>query len=155
MLKVSWIYLIHNILLVNVFLLITKSIFCYKVTIKRSLVFITWMQICFIISDFIVQPFLSLEYKYIVICIGFFIGFMLILKFNIISTFIVMGVIVMINTFLTNINIILMLLFYDKNYGNALDNNFFQYTSLILLFYIFYFILKYFKVKILEISIYN
>ncbi len=61
----------------------------------------------------------------------------------------------MINTFLTNINIILMLLFYDKNYGNALDNNFFQYTSLILLFYIFYFILKYFKVKILEISIYN
>jgi hypothetical protein len=60
-----------------------------------------------------------------------------------------------INGIATNLNIFTLLLTQYGSYGLALESDFYQYTSLVMVMMMIYIVLKTFNIRILDISRYN
>lgn len=155
MLAVSWIYMVHNIMVVTMTVGMIKQLFYIKMVLSKVIMFVIWMQLVFIFNDFVIQANFPLEFKYPTILVGFSIGFYFILNFPLIATVMVMIVNLAVNALATNLNIFTLLLTQFSSYGVALANDFTQYTSLVMMTVMIYLIIKTFDVRILDISRYS
>ncbi len=155
MIRFGLIYFIHGLVLIVLSLEITKQLFTLKTTKASYGSFIIWMLAIFLINDFYIEQNYNLEYKYIVMIIAYFIGYYKILKLNFISSVLVQITSVSINGIITNINIWILLLLRFKCYQEALEHNFIQYTSLLITIALFFYIIKLFDIKLIEVSKYK
>lgn len=155
MLLVSWIYMIHNLIITFLTLEILRQLFFIKVSRRQKVAYIVWMQIMFIINDFVIQTNFELQYKYIFLFLAFVSGFLFILRLPLVASVLVMIMNLIINGLSTNLNIFILLLTQFDSYGLALESDFIQYTSLVMVTVMFYLVLKTFNVRILDISRYN
>lgn len=155
MLAISWMYMIHNLIMTYIAVGILKQLFFIKTDYIRNLKFVAWIQLVFIFNDFVVQEIFPLEYKYICIFIGFSLGIRFILKLPTIATVLVMILNLTINGIATNINIMTLVMVQFNSYGIALEHDFVQYTSLVMVTLMQFLIIKTFNIRILDISRYN
>jgi len=155
MLAVSWIYTIHNLIITYLTLAILRQLFYIKRNKKQTIPYVIWMQMVFIFNDFFIQVHLPLEFKYLNLFIGFTFGFIVFLRLPIVSTTLFMIVNLAINGIATNFNIFTLLLTQFDSYGLALESDFIQYTSLVMVTLMVFMILKTFNIRILDISRYN
>ncbi|MBI9013629.1 MAG: hypothetical protein JEZ08_15455 [Clostridiales bacterium] len=155
MLAVSWIYTIHNLIITYLTLGILRQLFYIKRNKIQTISYVLWMQAVFIFNDFFIQAHLPLEFKYLSLFVGFTFGFIVFLKLPIVSTTLFMIVNLAINGIATNFNIVALLLTQFDSYGLALESDFIQYTSLVMVTLMVFMILKTFDVRILDISRYN
>lgn len=155
MLAVGWIYMIHNLVMTYISLGILKQLFYIRTGFTTSLVYVLWIQVVFIFNDFVIEAVFPLEYKYITILIGFAIAFYFILELSLVASSLVMVINLSINGIATNLNIFTLLLNQFKSYGLALESDFIQYSSLVMVTGMVFMILKTFDTRILDISKYN
>lgn len=155
MLAVSWFYTIHNLIITYLTLGILRQLFYIKRNNMQTISYIIWMQVVFVFNDFFIQAYLPLEFKYINILVGFTIGFLVFLRLSMVSTTLLVIVNLAINGIATNLNICTLLFTQFDNYGLALESDFVQYTSLVMVTLMVFMILKTFNVRILDISRYN
>lgn len=155
MLLVSWIYMIHNLIITFLTLEILRQLFFIKVSRRQKVAYVVWMQIMFIINDFVIQTNFDLQYKYIFLFFAFVSGFLFILRLPLVASVLVMIMNLIINGLSTNLNIFILLLTQFESYGLALESDFTQYTSLVMVTVMFYLVLKTFNIRILDISRYN
>lgn len=155
MLATSWIYFAHNLIITYITLGILNQLFYIRVDKTRNVLYVIWMQLFFIVNDFVIQVYLPLEYKYPFIFIGFIVGFLVFLRLPIVASMLFMIINLAVNGIATNLNIFTLLINQFTSYGLALENDFYQYTSLVMVMMMMYMILKTFNVRILDISRYN
>lgn len=155
MLAISWIYIIHDIILAYISLKISQQLFSLKFTLLNAIYFVFFMQVVFIFNDFIIEPNFELQFKYIIILIGFYTAYLMFVKMHFVSALLIMLCNLAVNGVSTNLNIQVLLLARFNSYGAALENDFLQYSSLILVMIFFYLILRLFKFQIVDISRYN
>ena len=155
MLAVSWLFIIHNVCITCIFVGIMKQLFYIKLSMKKSIIFVVWIQVVFIFNDFVIEALYPLEYKYLAIFIGFVLAFAFIIKMSKVSSVLVMTICLTINGIVTNINILALLLNQFESYGLAIEDDFIQYTSLVMITCMFYMVSKTFNIRILDISKYN
>lgn len=155
MLAISWVYAIHNLIITYLTLGILRQLFYIRRKFKQTLTYVLWMQLVFLFNDFYIQVHLPLEFKYLVIFIGFIVGFIVFLKLPIVSTTLFIIINLAVNGIATNFNIFALLLNQFDSYGQALESDFIQYTSLVMVTLIIYMILKTFDFRILDISRYD
>lgn len=155
MLRISWIYTIHNLVITYLTLGIIKQLFLIKSKIKQIVFYVLWMQMVFIFNDFVIEVNFPLQYKYIMLFFGFSFGFKYILKLSFVASTLVMIVNLTVNGIATNLNIFALLLNQFDSYGIALEHDFIQYSSLVMMTTMLYLMLKTFNVRILEISKYD
>lgn len=155
MLVNSWIYIIHNLSLGYISLGIMKQLFYIRTTLKTTAIYIIWIQLVFIFSDFFIESNFKFEYKYLAIFFGFTIAFIFILKLSMVGGLIVMAINLAINGVATNFNIFLLLLNQFETYGDALQSDFIQYTSLVMVTSMVYMVIKTFNIRALDISKYS
>ena len=155
MLAISWIYTIHNLIITYLTLGILNQLFYIRITKLQTILYVLWMQGVFVFNDFVIQAQFPLEYKYPVIFIGFTLGFLVFLRLTLVSSMLLMIINLSVNGMATNLNIFTLLLTQFKSYGIALENDFYQYTSLVMVILMMFMILKTFNIRILDISRYN
>lgn len=155
MLRVSWIYMIHNLIVTALSIGIISQLFYIRVPYKKITLFVLWIQVVFIFNDFVVEPRFALSWKYPVIFIGFYVGFLFLMRISFVSSTLLIISNLIINGTATNINIFVLLLTQYDNYGHALAQNFVQYTSLVMVMSMLYMLIKAFNVRLLDISRYD
>lgn len=155
MLAVSWIYMVHNLSVTYISLGILKQLFYIRTSHKMTLSYMVWMQVVFIFNDFAIEANFPLEYKYITIFVGFTLAFIFILKLSIIGSSLVMVINLTINGVATNMNIFTLLLNQFESYGLALESDFIQYTSLVMVTSMIFMVLKTFNIRVLDVTKYN
>lgn len=155
MLRVSWIFMIHNLIVTALSIGIISQLFYIKVPAKRIVLFVIWIQVVFIFNDFTIEPYFALEWKYLVIFIGFYLGFFSFMHLSFLSSTLLMIANLIINGLATNLNIFALLLTQYDSYGVALASDFVQYTSLVMVFCMMYMIIKAFNLRLLDISRYD
>lgn len=155
MLAVSWIYTIHNLIITYLTLGILRQLFYIRKQFSQTISYVIWMQLVFIFNDFVIQAHFPLEFKYLNLFVGFVIGFLLFLKLPLVSTTLFMIINLAVNGIATNFNIFALLLNQFSSYGLALESDFIQYTSLVMVTLMIFMILKTFNLRILDISRYN
>ncbi len=155
MLAVSWIYMIHNLSVTYISLGILKQLFYIRTTRKSTMVYVAFIQLVFIFNDFVIEANFPLEYKYLTIFAGFLLAFIFILKLSIIASSLVMVINLTVNGLATNINILALLLRQFDSYGLALESDFIQYTSLVMVTCMFYMVLRTFNTRVLDVTKYH
>ncbi|MCH4887138.1 hypothetical protein EZV73_06130 [Acidaminobacter sp. JC074] len=155
MLAVHWVFGIHNLIITYLTVSILKQLFYIKVEQKMVMAYVLWMQLVFVFNDFVIQVHLPLEYKYPFLFLGFLVGFLIFLKLPLTSSVLIIIVNMAINSLATNVNIFTLLIHQFKSYGLALENDFYQYTTLVMVMMMIYIVLRTFDVRILDISRYN
>lgn len=155
MLSVSWIYGIHNLIVTYLTINILNQLFYIKVNKTRNIMYVLWIQLVFLFNDFVVQVHLPLEYKYLNIFVGFTIGFLVFLRLPPVASTLFMIINLTINGIATNLNMFTLMLTQYGSYGQALESDFYQYTSLVMVMMMIYIVLKTFNIRILDISRYN
>lgn len=155
MLGVSWFYFIHNLVITYLTIAILNQLFYIRVDKKQMTLYMIWMQLIFIFNDFVIQLHFPLEYKYLCIFSGFTIGFMVFLKLPLVSSMLFMVVNLAVNGLATNINILTLLINQFQNYAEALKNDFYQYTALVMVMLMIFIVIKSFNMRMLDISRYN
>jgi len=147
--------MIHNVCITYISLEIIKQLFYVKTTAKQTLLYLTWIQIVFIFNDYVIQTNFDLQYKYLTIFVGFVIAFVYIIKLSKVASVLVMVISLTINGMATNLNILALTLNQFSSYGEALEHDFIQYTSLVMVTGMIYMVMKTFNVRVLDVSKYN
>jgi hypothetical protein len=155
MLAVSWIYMIHNLLMTYLSLEIIRQLFYIRIGTKVKFIFVLWIQVVFIFNDFVIEANYPLEYKYLTIFIGFLMAYFVVLKMSIVASGIILVINLAVNGIATNLNIFVLLLNQFDSYGLALESDFIQYSSLVMVVGMVFMTLKTFNVRILDISKYQ
>lgn len=155
MLRISWIFIIHDLIVTLIPIGMLTQLFYIKTTAKQVLTFVVWMQVLFLFNDFFVEVYFSLEWKYLIIFMGFFLGFWLVMRLSFLSTLLVMIMNLVVNGIATNLNIFALLLNQFRSYGLALESDFIQYTSLVMVQCMLYMIIKTFNLRFVDISRYD
>lgn len=155
MLTVSWIFFIHNMIVTIIPIGILSQLFFIKIKWRTFVMFVLWIQLVFIFNDYVIQPRYSLQWKYPVIFAGFFLGFYVFVRLKFLSTLMVMIVNLIVNGIATNMNMMLLLMTQYDSYGQALDGDFIQYTSLVMVMIMVYILIKTFDIRFVDISRYD
>ncbi|MBN2795461.1 MAG: hypothetical protein JXR88_08660 [Clostridia bacterium] len=128
-----WIYAhpsqyLYDILVMLMMVLMGKQLFNLTMTWKQVVAFVSFMMIFYQINFLFVERLVGKGPKYVVLYLGLFIAYMLIIKLNWLSALVTILTMSAFNGIWTNINILLMLsLFYD-DYAEALSHQHAQYT---------------------------
>lgn len=155
MLAVSPIYMIHNLIITYLTLGILNQLFYIRISRRQVISYVLWMQAIFIFNDFVIQAHFPLEWKYPMLFVGFTVGFLVFLRLPLVSSMLLMIINLAINGIATNLNIATLLLTQFKSYGLALESDFYQYTSLVMVILMMFMVLKTFNIRVLDISRYN
>ncbi|MBN2795462.1 MAG: hypothetical protein JXR88_08665 [Clostridia bacterium] len=155
MLRISWIFIIHDLIVTALSIGIISQLFYIKVPTKRISLFVIWIQVVFIFNDFVIEPQFALEWKYLVIFVGFYVGFFFFMHLSFLSSTLLIISNLIINGLATNINIFALLLTQYDTYGHALEYDFIQYSSLVMVFSMMYMLIKAFNIRLLDISRYD
>jgi len=155
MLGVHWIFSVHNLIITYLSISILKQLFFIQVGNNKIISYLIWMQMVFVFNDFVIQVHLPLEYKYPFIFLGFLVGFLVFLKLPLTSSILIIIVNMAINSLATNVNIFALVVHQFSNYGTALEHDFYQYSTLVMVMLMIYIVLRTFNIRILDISRYN
>jgi len=147
--------MIHNLIITYLTLGILNQLFYIKISKKQTALYVLWMQAIFIFNDFVIEANFPLEWKYPTIFVGFTVGFLVFLRLPLVSSMLLMIMNLSINGVATNLNIVTLSLTQFESYGHALEADFYQYTSLVMVILMMFMVLRTFNVRVLDISRYN
>lgn len=156
----EWIYnhpshYLYDILIMLMMVLMGRQLFNLTMTWKQVVAFVSFMMVFYQINFLVVEPLLGKGPKYLVLYLGLYLAYMLIVKLNWLSALVTILTMSAFNGIWTNINIMVMLSFFYDNYAEALEHQHAQYTFYVVtvMFLAGFTILS--KFKLFDIQKYN
>ncbi len=149
------VHYLYDLVLVIATLLVINQCFLITASKKTILIFVLFMMLCYQINFYIAIPLIGRPFKYVILLIGFFISYKFVLKLNMISSVLVLMGTVLINSLITNINLLFMLTFIFTDYETALKSAHLQYTCYMFTVLLFSVAIKISKITIIDIERYS